>query len=264
MTYRTFTTAILLAGAAQAADPEAGAILATQCAGCHGAAGVSTEASIPNLAAQKAEYIAAQLNAFRSGDRENALMNAIAAQLEDFDIDDLAAHFAGMPGAKPGEIGEASATLGGTLPEFPGEDFKDSFTLYHTISFDGRKQVRHYYADNASVEAARKGEDLPDGAFFLVEVFEAKEGDDGELLRGDDDQFIEGDFAVYTAMQKKQGWGDDVPAILRNGNWRYAVFSPDGANSAGLNEGRCLACHQPLDDTDFLFTLQDLEEHAAK
>lgn len=264
MIYRTFTAAVFLAGTAQAADPEAGAILATQCAGCHGVAGVSTEASIPNLAAQKSEYIAAQLKAFRSGDRDNALMNAIAAQLEDADIDDLAAHFAGLPGARPGEVGEANAALGGALPEFPGEDFKNDFTLYHTISFDDRKQVRHYYADNASVEAARRGKNLPDGAFFLVEVFKAREGDDGKLLRGDDDHFIEGDFAVYTAMQKQEGWGDDVPAILRNGDWRYAVFSPEGDNREGLNEGRCLACHQPLDDTDFLFTLQKLEEHAAK
>ena len=32
----TIAAAALLAGTAQAADPEAGAIFATQCAGCHG------------------------------------------------------------------------------------------------------------------------------------------------------------------------------------------------------------------------------------
>ena len=124
--------------------------------------------------------------------------------------------------------------------------------------------MRHYYADAASADAARAGEELPDGAFFLVEVFSAKAGDDGELLRGDDGHFVEGDLAVYTAMQKKQGWGDEVPEILRNGDWRYAVFGPDGANRGGLNEGRCLACHQPLDDTDFLFTLDELAAHEAE
>ena len=62
-----FTVAVagLLAAPAVGADVEAGADLATQCAGCHGAAGISTGDGFPNLAAQKAGYVAAQLRAFR-------------------------------------------------------------------------------------------------------------------------------------------------------------------------------------------------------
>jgi cytochrome c553 len=252
----------LVAGAVQAQDVEAGATLAADCSVCHGVAGVSVEEAIPNLAAQKAEYLAAQLEAFRSGDRENELMNAIAAQLSDDDIANLAAHFAGLPGAEPGAVGESGGVLSDAKLAFPA-DYKESFQRYHTISFDDREQVRHYWVDEASLDALSKGEDLPDGAYVLVEVFKARTDDAGAPVRGDDGHFAEGDIAVFTAMQKSAGWGDEVPAILRNGDWRYAVFDAAGEVRAGTNEGRCLACHKPLDDTDFLFLHDELKAFAA-
>src|ERR1700675_2036895 len=84
---------------AQAADIEAGkARAATVCAACHGANGVSVSDAIPNLAAQRAGYIEAQLNAFKGGTRKPpaatspaAIMSAIAAQLSAEDIANVAA-----------------------------------------------------------------------------------------------------------------------------------------------------------------------------
>ena len=248
-------------GGAEAQDVEAGATLAAECSACHGVAGVSVEEDIPNLAAQKAAYLAAQLTAFREGDRKNELMNAIAAQLSDADIENVAAHFAGLAGAEPGAIGEAGGTLAGQLPAFPA-DYRETFKRYHTIDFDDRKQVRHYYVDEASLDAMAKGGELPDGAYILVEVFKAETDDAGAPIMGDDGHFAEGDIAVFTAMQKGAGWGEEVPEILQNGDWRYAVFDADGANKQGLNESRCLACHKPLDDDDFLFLHGELKAFA--
>jgi cytochrome c553 len=256
----------ILAGGAEAADAAAdaaaGAELAEQCAGCHGADGVSVEETIPNLAAQKAGYIAAQLRAFRTGDRKNELMNAIAAQLEDAEMESLAAHFAGLPGAAPGAAGAPSETLAGTRLTFP-ESFPNGFRQYHTISFEDRKQVRNYYADAATLEALAKDGAAPEGAYLVVEIFKAKTDDAGAPIRGDDGQFVAGDPAGYTAMQKIEGAGAEVPEILRNGDWRYATFSTDRAVRAGLNEGRCLACHKPLSGDDYLFTLDIMKKAAG-
>lgn len=73
---------LLAAPVAQGADIEAGkARVAAVCAACHGAAGVSVSESIPNLAAQRAGYLEAQLKALKEGTRKNPIMNAIAAQL---------------------------------------------------------------------------------------------------------------------------------------------------------------------------------------
>ena len=84
----------------QAADLEAGkAKVATVCAACHGANGVSVSDTIPNLAGQRAPYLEAQLKALKDGTRKNPIMSAMAAQLSPTEIADVAAFFASLPGA---------------------------------------------------------------------------------------------------------------------------------------------------------------------
>ncbi len=251
----------LLAAPAPAADLEAGADLAIQCAGCHGAAGISTGDTFPNLAAQKAAYVEGQLRAFRDGERSNALMEAIAAQLSDADIENLAAHFASLPGADPGMTAANLSGLDGTDPSFPA-DFEDTFTRYQRIDFEGRRQVRFYSANAIALEAAKAGGPFPAGSYLFVEIFKAEVDADGELVTGADGQLVVGDRAAFTAMEKQAGWGDEVPDILRNDDWRYAVFAAGGDPRPGLNEGPCLACHKPLTDTDYSFTYEALREFA--
>jgi cytochrome c553 len=85
----------------QAANPEAAKTTATTvCAGCHGAKGISAVGMFPNLAGQKADYLAAQLKAFRDKTRVNGIMNAQAAGLKDDDIANLAAYFAALKAAE--------------------------------------------------------------------------------------------------------------------------------------------------------------------
>ncbi len=246
---------------AVAADAQAGAEIATQCAACHGAAGISTGDNFPNLAAQKAGYIAAQLTAFREGDRSNPLMEAVAASLSDTDIENLAVHFSGLPGADPGMTAANLSGLDGTDPTFPA-DYAESFTRYQRIDFEGRRQVRFYSANDIALAAAETGEPFPAGSYLFVEIFKAEVDADGELVTGADGQYVVGERAAFTAMEKQAGWGDAVPEILRNGDWRYAVFSVAGEHRPGLNEGPCLACHKPLTDTDYSFTYEALREFA--
>ena len=60
------------------------------CIGCHGAGGVSTIAANPTLKGRNAEFIRKSLTEFRSGERKNPVMNAMAAQLKDEDIEHIA------------------------------------------------------------------------------------------------------------------------------------------------------------------------------
>src|SRR6185503_8111409 len=63
-----FAAVCALSTAAHAQDIEAGKAKVGQvCAACHGANGVSVSDTIPNLAAQRAGYIEAQLKAFKDG-----------------------------------------------------------------------------------------------------------------------------------------------------------------------------------------------------
>ncbi len=82
---------------AVSADPSAGEQKAASCVGCHGVQGKSNNSAWPNLAAQQATYLANQLSAFKSGARANAMMQAMAANLGDEDMANLAAYFASLP-----------------------------------------------------------------------------------------------------------------------------------------------------------------------
>jgi cytochrome c553 len=88
-------------GAQAAPSSEHGRQLAKTCAGCHGMDGNSTDpARYPNLAAQAPAYLALQLANFKSGERPDPVMKAIAAALTTTDIRDLAVYF-GARTAKP-------------------------------------------------------------------------------------------------------------------------------------------------------------------
>jgi cytochrome c553 len=69
------------------------------CTGCHGPTGGGIPAQFPRLAGQFAEYTAAQLKAFRSGERgndPNRIMRSIAERLSDQEIAALADYIAGL------------------------------------------------------------------------------------------------------------------------------------------------------------------------
>jgi cytochrome c553 len=63
------------------------------CAACHGADGNSVAPTFPVLAGQGADYIAAQLEAFKSGARPNDIMKGMAAGLSPEDMRNVGAWF---------------------------------------------------------------------------------------------------------------------------------------------------------------------------
>jgi len=81
---------VFISSAVSADEPAA---LAT-CVACHSKAGVAADPDWPNLGGQHEAYLAIQLKAFRSGERKNALMSPMAANLSDSDIAELAVWFA--------------------------------------------------------------------------------------------------------------------------------------------------------------------------
>lgn len=252
---------------AHAKDVEAGKARATQvCAACHGANGVSVSAEIPNLAGQKSGYLEAQLKAFKSGARKNALMNAIAAQLAPADIDNVAAFFASLTGPAEGTaVSELLPNLKKThitTATFPA-DFKKTYTHYATVNYPERPQVRMLYANDVALASAREGKPIADGAFIVMEVYTPKLDEQKKPVKGADGNLIPDKLAFVTAMARQAGWGKDIPEMLRNEDWNYAIFNPDLSARAG-NQATCLACHKPLPQDSYLFSIKDLRETALK
>jgi cytochrome c553 len=69
------------------------------CAGCHGPAGAGIPAQYPRLAGQYADYLIAQLKAFKEGGRANdpnGMMRAVSARLTEQEIRAVAEYAAGL------------------------------------------------------------------------------------------------------------------------------------------------------------------------
>ena len=246
---------ILLAGAPQAADLEAGkAKVQAVCAACHGANGVSVADAIPNLAGQRVAYLESQLKALKDGSRKNPIMNAMAAQLGTEDIANVAAFFASLP-AGSGKSDFLPA-VNKTRMVFP-EGYRGSYTLYHTINFPATRQVRYYYANPTAVQAAKEGRAMPDGTVLLAEVHSAKLDADKKPMVGADGFFVPDQLLFYTGMARDAGWGKDIPDMLRNEEWNYAAFTT-ARQLRPANQAECLACHKPLDKTSYMFTVDRL------
>ena len=79
-----------------AGDAEVGKAKSALCAACHGADGISLADIWPNLKGQKEGYLVKQIKAFRDGERIDASMQPMVANLTDEDVDNLAAYFSSL------------------------------------------------------------------------------------------------------------------------------------------------------------------------
>ena len=78
------------------AEPELdGTTLAQEkgCVACHGVNGQATAPNYPHLNIQWERYLRGELLRYKSGERNNAIMNGMAAQLTDDEIRALAKHY---------------------------------------------------------------------------------------------------------------------------------------------------------------------------
>lgn len=96
---------------ARAKAIEHGRGLATFCANCHGAQGVSSIPEVPNLAAQNPDYLLAQINAFISGKRKNAFMEGLMRVMEPADKAALVEFFSSLaaPAPRPATANDMAA-----------------------------------------------------------------------------------------------------------------------------------------------------------
>jgi cytochrome c553 len=99
---------------AKPGDATAGQAKAAACGACHGADGNSTDGQYPKLAGQHEMYIAHQLNNFKSGARQNAIMQGMAGPLSVQDMHDIGAYFASKQ-SLPGVADESLVAQGQKL-----------------------------------------------------------------------------------------------------------------------------------------------------
>lgn len=245
---------------ARAGSDPAGTPLAAACAACH----ISTNprSETPHLAGQRDGYIAKQLRAFQRGDRKNPIMGALASQLSDADIAEIAAFWARQPPGSDLAEPDSNAAIKKSHMVFP-KNFPRGFTRYLSTNNPEQKSVSRTYINAIGLQAARAGRPLPDGTVIIVANHAIKLGADGAPVADKDGAWLPDQVTSYTGMEARPGWGKDIPELLRNANWNYGLFTADKAPRTEVNQAVCLACHKPKASESFVFSWAAIQAQAA-
>jgi plastocyanin len=122
-----------------------------------------------------------------------------------------------------------------TIPAFAGGDKItypagfDKGVLYGTVDRYDTKQYRELYTSKEVVAAIKAGKPIPPGATLTM--------------------------AIYKVMKKNTGWGTEYGDDIRNGEWEYQAFQPDGKVNDKANLKTCFTCHKPHAGQDFVISL---------
>jgi hypothetical protein len=136
--------------------------------------------------------------------------------------------------------------------------------LYEILDQPDNKEVRELFVSPEALKAVRVGQPLPSGTVFSAPTFKAVLDDKGEMVRDANGRLIRGRLDRIVVMEKRTGWGTQYPADLRNGEWEYAVFGPDGILRAKANYAACFKCHLPQAKQDFVFSFAQLLKAAQR
>ena len=106
------TLMVAVLAPAQADEARAKKIIGGSCFLCHGAEGESASEVFPRLAGQNAEYIAKQLENFKSGKRKSSAMAPMVAELSPDDMAALGRFYGSRPPHKEAPKDAALAAVG--------------------------------------------------------------------------------------------------------------------------------------------------------
>ncbi len=134
----------------------------------------------------------------------------------------------------------------------------DKGVMYATVDRPDTKQYREFYTSADVVKAAREGKPLPDGTLLTLAAYAAKVDANGVPLKDANGRFMKDKLVAVNSMQKKTGWGAEIPAAVRNGDWIYQSFTPDGQVNDKANLTACFQCHLPFSRDDYLTNLAKL------
>ncbi|MBT2696433.1 cytochrome P460 family protein [Bacillus sp. ISL-40] len=128
---------------------------------------------------------------------------------------------------------------GTELVKFP--EGYDNGVLFTTVTRGNTYE--ELYTSPEAIEAVQNGQPIPSGTVITLKIFR-----DEELYR-------------YFVMEKRDRWGDQNPPDMRNGDWQYQSFSPDGSVDEDADIGRCFSCHANAERDDYVNKLDEMKSY---
>jgi len=122
--------------------------------------------------------------------------------------------------------------------------YKETFIPLYTFDNFQNRQIRAVWGNSiaASVQPGQSF-NFPYGSVLLFESYSVQQDASGEPVLDDIGRFIPTNLTTIFVMRKEKGFGEDYKE-LRNGEWEYAAYRPDGTTSTAPEAtGACAQCH---------------------
>jgi plastocyanin len=122
--------------------------------------------------------------------------------------------------------------------------YKDTFKLLYVFDNYQNRQIRKVYGNDVAASVT-PGQvfNFPYGSVILFESYTVRQDSSGEPVLDENGRFIPVDLTTIFVMRKERGFGSDYKE-LRNGEWEYVAYRPDGSTSTQPSAtGSCALCH---------------------
>jgi hypothetical protein len=122
--------------------------------------------------------------------------------------------------------------------------YRATYTLLYTFDNYQNRQIRAVYG-NPIAASVTPGQvfNFPYGSIILFESYSVQEDAAGEPLLDSKGRFVPNALTTIFVMRKERGFGTDYKE-LRNGEWEYVAYRPDGSYATQPSgTGSCALCH---------------------
>jgi len=134
----------------------------------------------------------------------------------------------------------------GAMPKDGELAFPKDYNTFPTFLKGIQKSdaIRDLYI-NTTGDEAHHGKPFANGSILVMEIYNAKKGANDEFEKDGQGNLIKDGLAKVYVMQKGEGWGMHAPEGLKNGDWIYSAFKPNGER-LDVDYTTCRGCHLPL------------------
>jgi plastocyanin len=126
---------------------------------------------------------------------------------------------------------------------FP-KNYQTTYKKMYTLDNNQNRQIRVIWAnDVAQTVNPNQPWNFPYGSILLFESYAPQLDANGDPVLSDSGRFVPTDLQTVFVMKKDQGFGAEYGPV-RNGEWEYVSYNPDGSYAtAPAGSGACALCH---------------------
>lgn len=143
------------------------------------------------------------------------------------------------------------------------KDYRETFVEYLALDrVQNPDQFIRLYADPVAMQGVDASGQLPEGSVLVGEVYSVKKDAEGQVRTSSLNRRIADEMLLIAVMEKRAEFKDSPASPIPVGAWDFAAFKPNG-EAAAKNLNECRACHAPLTQSDFVFSIEHLPVQAS-